>query len=133
MSGQLFFEAFSSDPYVRQLHRRAVEILNDPDLNRHQRESRIRSIQAMLLDHSRQTAYKAKAVTTKNGKSMKPVVSQAVAHQAQIETRRREFQQTPATPATEVPPSISTEAPGVLQTIRNGALVLKLRKKSIGN
>ena len=38
MSNTQFIEAFSTDPFVRDIHRRALGYLNDPSLGRKERE-----------------------------------------------------------------------------------------------
>jgi hypothetical protein len=39
MSTTTFIEATSADPFIRDLHRQAVRLLNDPSLDRRRRES----------------------------------------------------------------------------------------------
>ena len=41
MSNTTFIESQSSDPFVRELSRRAVRILNDQSLDRRQREAQL--------------------------------------------------------------------------------------------
>ena len=59
MSDSQFIEAFSSDPFVRDIHRRAMRILNDPMLDRNQRVFHIRKLQQILLEHQSKQAAKA--------------------------------------------------------------------------
>ena len=51
MSDSQFIEAYSSDPFVRDIHRRAMRVLNDPMLDRHQRVFHIRKLQQILVEH----------------------------------------------------------------------------------
>ena len=51
MSTTTFVEAHSADPYIRELHRKAVRLLNDPTLDRQQREFHVRRLQAALLEY----------------------------------------------------------------------------------
>ena len=59
MSDSQFIEAFSSDPFVRDIHRRAMRVLNDPMLDRNQRVFHIRKLQQILLEHQSKLAAKA--------------------------------------------------------------------------
>ena len=58
MSDTSFIEAFSTDPVVRDIHRRVVRVLNDPTLGRSQRVSHVRRLQQMLVDHQQKQAVK---------------------------------------------------------------------------
>lgn len=51
MSSTQFIEALSADPFVKELSRRAIRILNDPTLDRQQREDHIRRLQSLLVGH----------------------------------------------------------------------------------
>lgn len=94
MSATTFVEANSADPYVRDLHRKAMRVLNDPSLDRQQREFHVRRLQAALLEHQALEAAKAARLAEKKGK--REQVSSAdrnkgVADQSQVQARRREF------------------------------------------
>ena len=89
-----FVEAVSEDPFVRDLHRRAVRLLNDPSLDRQQRELHVRRLQGVLLEHQAKQAAKAAQLAQK--KAGREQVSrsnrnQGVADQSQVVARRREF------------------------------------------
>ena len=58
MSDTSFIEAFSTDPIVRDIHRRVVRVLNDPTLGRSQRVSHVRRLQQLLVDHQQKQAAK---------------------------------------------------------------------------
>ena len=58
MSDTSFIEAFSTDPIVRDIHRRVVRVLNDPTLGRSQRVNHVRRLQHMLLEHQQKQAAK---------------------------------------------------------------------------
>ena len=60
MSDSQFIEAFSTDPFVRDIHRRAMRILNDPTLDRNQRVFHIRKLQQILEDHQQNQSAKEK-------------------------------------------------------------------------
>ena len=51
MSNTAFVESQSPDPFVRELCRRAVRILNDQSLQRRQRERLIHQLQGRLMGH----------------------------------------------------------------------------------
>ncbi len=59
MSDSQFIEALSSDPIVRDIHRRAMRVLNDPMLDRNQRVFHIRKLQQILVEHQSKQAAKA--------------------------------------------------------------------------
>jgi hypothetical protein len=61
MSDSQFIEAFSEDPFVRDIHRRAMRILNDPTLDRNQRVFHIRKLQKILVEHQQKQAAKEKS------------------------------------------------------------------------
>ena len=58
MSDTSFIEAFSTDPVVRDIHRRVVRVLNDPTLERSQRVSHVCRLQQLLVDHQQKQAAK---------------------------------------------------------------------------
>ena len=94
MSTTTFVEAHSADPYIRELHRKAVRLLNDPTLDRQQREFHVRRLQTALLEHQAREALKAARLAEK--KSNREQASRAdrnkgVADQSQVLARRREF------------------------------------------
>ena len=60
MSNSDFIEAFSPDPFVRDIHRRAMRVLNDSTLGRHQRELHIRKLQQILIEHQEKLAFQDK-------------------------------------------------------------------------
>ena len=89
-----FIEAVSEDPFVRELHRRALRLLNDPSLDRQQREAHVRRLQGILLEHQATQAAKAAKLAQKQAGREQPSRTdrnQGVAHQSQVVARRREF------------------------------------------
>ena len=89
-----FVEAVSEDPFVRDLHRRAVRLLNDPSLDRQQRELHVRRLQGVLLEHQAKQAAKAAQLAQKKagrGQVSRSNRNQGVADQSQVLARRREF------------------------------------------
>ena len=89
-----FVEAVSEDPFVRDLHRRAVRFLNDPSLDRKQREFHVRRLQGILLEHqAKQVAKAAQLAQKKAGREQlsRTNRNQGVADQSQVVARRREF------------------------------------------
>ena len=94
MSNAVFVESLSSDPVVRELHRRVVRLLNDSSLDRGQREFLVRRVQSLLLAH--QAKQSAKAQRAADKKAQREQVSQSnrnqgVADPSQVVARRREF------------------------------------------
>ena len=94
MSGTQFIEAFSTDPFVRDIHRRALGYLNAPSLDRNEREVHIKRLQALLLEHQLKETAKAGKLADK--KSLREQASRltgnkGVAAASQITARRREF------------------------------------------
>ena len=80
-----FVESVSEDPFVRDLHRRAVRLLNDPSLDRQQ---------SILLEHqAKQEAKAAQLAQKKAGREQlsRTNRNQGVADQSQVVARRREF------------------------------------------
>ena len=111
MSTTTFVEATSADPFIRDLHRKAVRLLNDPTLDRQQREFHMRRLQSILIEH--QAKQDAKAARLLAKKASREQVSrenrnQGVADPSQVVARRKEFgkalplQVEPMEPATEV-------------------------------
>ena len=94
MSNTHFVEALSSDPYVRALSRRAVRLLNDPTLDRQQRQNHIRRLQSLLVEHRTKEAIKArKLADIKKKREHVARGNPGVADQSQVVARRREFRQ----------------------------------------
>ena len=94
MSTTTFVEATSADPFIRDLHRRAVRVLNDPSLDRQQREFHVRRLQSILIEH--QAKQEAKAARLLAKKVSREQVSrenrnQGVADPSQVLARRKEF------------------------------------------
>ena len=94
MSTTTFVEATSADPFIRDLHRRAVRVLNDPSLDRQQREFHVRRLQSILIEH--QAKQEAKAARLLAKKASREQVSrenrnQGVADPSQVLARRKEF------------------------------------------
>jgi hypothetical protein len=94
MSTTTFVEATSADPFIRDLHRRAVRLLNDPSLDRQQREFHMRRLQSILLGHQEKQAAKAARVAQK--KAAREQISrtnrnQGVADPSQVLARRKEL------------------------------------------
>ena len=95
MSTTEFVEATSADPFVRDLHRKAVRLLNDPTLDRKQRELHIGRLQSILLEHQAKQAAKAEKTAAKA--AQREQVSrinrnQGVADPSQVVARRKEFE-----------------------------------------
>ncbi len=89
-----FVEAVSEDPFVRDLHRRAMRLLNDPSLDRQQREFHVRRLQDILLEHQAKQAAKAAHLAQKKAgreQLSRTNRNQGVADQSQVVARRREF------------------------------------------
>ena len=94
MSTTEFVEATSADPFVRDLHRKAVRLLNDPTLDRKQREFHMGRLQSILLEHQAKQAAKAEKTAAKA--AQREQVSrinrnQGVANPSQVVARRKEF------------------------------------------
>ncbi len=89
-----FVEALSADPFVRQLHRNAIRLLNDPSLDRQQREFHIRRVQSLLVEHQARQAAKAHKKAAKEASRdqvSRNNRSQKVADPGQVVARRKEF------------------------------------------
>ena len=94
MSNTAFVESQSSDPFVRELSRRAVRILNDQSLDRRQREALIHRLQARLLGHQAKQVLLAKQKAAKAAKKSKSIPAQrqsVEADQRQVLSLRKEF------------------------------------------
>ena len=95
MSTTPYVEATSADPFVRELHRRAMRLLNDPSLDRRKREFHMRQLQSILLEHQATQEAKAAKLAAKTAKREQVSRSnrkQGVADQSQVLARRREFE-----------------------------------------
>ena len=68
MSTTPFVEATSADPFIRDLHRRALRLLNDTSLDRRKREFHVRRLQSILLEHQAKQAAKAEKLAAKTAK-----------------------------------------------------------------
>ena len=94
MSTTPFVEATSADPFVRDLYRKAVRMLNDPSLDRSRREFHMRQLQSILLEHQAKQATKAEKTAAKAAQCeqvSRADRSQEVADQSQVVARRKEF------------------------------------------
>jgi hypothetical protein len=94
MSITTFVEATSADPFVRDLHRMAVRLLNDPSLDRKRREFHMRRLQSRLIEYLARQAAKAEKLAAKS--EQREQVSRAnrnqrVADPSQVLARRKEF------------------------------------------
>ena len=94
MSTTTFVEATSADPFIRDLHRKAVRLLNDSSLDRRKREFHMRRLQSILIEHQAKQEAKAERLLAK--KASREQVSrenrnQGVADPSQVAARRREF------------------------------------------
>ena len=114
MSTTQFVEVTSNDPFVQKLGRRAIRLLNDPTLERWQREKQIRDLQTTLLEHQSKQAAKAKRLEEKKATNKRPqsVRAQAVADSSQITARRKEFAQV-VPPLSTVTREVAVAAPVV--------------------
>lgn len=94
MSKVTFVEASSADPVVRDLHRRVLRLLNDPALDRQQREAHVRKVQTILIEHQKHEAAKAAKAQAKKAlrqKSANDNRNKGVADQSQVVARRKEL------------------------------------------
>jgi predicted GIY-YIG superfamily endonuclease len=94
MSNAQFSEALSDDPYVKDLHRRAIRVLNDPSLDREQRIELIRQLQQRLLAHQAGEVSKATRQAARGKSKGQKLFDQngsAVAAPSQVMARRREL------------------------------------------
>ena len=95
MSTRPYVETTSADPFVRELHRRAMRLLNDPSLDRRKREFHMRQLQSILLEQQATQEAKAAKLAAKTAKREQVSRSnrkQGVADQSQVLARRREFE-----------------------------------------
>ena len=95
MSTTPYVEATSNDPFVRELHRRAMRLLNDPSLDRRQREFHMRRLQSILLEHQAKQAAAAAKLAAKSARReqvSRTNRNQGVADQSQVLARRKEFE-----------------------------------------
>ncbi len=100
MSTTTFVEATSADPFVRELHRKAVRLLNDPSLDRRKREFHMRRLQSILIEHqARQEAKAARLLAKKASRAQESREnrSHGVVDPSQVVARRKEY----GTPAVE--------------------------------
>jgi hypothetical protein len=94
MSTPTFVEATSADPFVRDLHRKAVRLLNDSSLDRKQREFHVRRLQSILVEHqAKQDAKAARLLAKKASREQQSRENrnQGFADPSQIAARRKEF------------------------------------------
>ena len=98
MSNTMFIEAQSADPYVQQLARKAIRLLNDPPLDRWQRERHIRRLQKLLLEHQAKAGAKAARLAEKQARKAEQSArgagnggASAIANVSQVAARRREL------------------------------------------
>ena len=94
MSTTTFVEATSADPFIRDLHRKAVRLLNDSSLDRRKREFHMRRLQSILIEHQAKQEAKAERLLAK--KASREQVSrenrnQRVADPSQVVARRKEI------------------------------------------
>ena len=79
MSTSMYVEAHSADPFVRELHRRAMRLLKDPSLDRRQREFHMSRLQSILLEHQAKQAAAVAKLAAKSAK--REQVSRAIRNQ----------------------------------------------------
>ena len=94
MSTTTFVEATSADPFIRDLHRKAVRLLNDSSLDRRKREFHMRRLQSILIEHQAKQEAKAGRLLAK--KASREQISRqnrnhGVADPSQVAARRKEF------------------------------------------
>ena len=65
MSNAHFVECLSSDPFIQNIGRRAIRVLNDPSLTRPQRVTLIQRIQHELVEYQEEVNRRALAVAAK--------------------------------------------------------------------
>lgn len=65
MSNAHFVECLSSDPFIQNISRRAIRVLNDPSLSRPQRVTLIQRIQQELVEHQDEVNRRGLAVAAK--------------------------------------------------------------------
>lgn len=94
MSNTQFIEALSADPYVRALSRQAIRLLNDPTLDRQQRQTHIRRLQSLMVEHELKQAAKASRLVQKQQKREQVARGNlGVAAPSQVVARCQEFRQ----------------------------------------
>jgi hypothetical protein len=94
MSITTFVEATSADPFVRDLHRKAVRLLNDSSLDRKRREFHMRRLQSILIEHLAKQAARAEKQAAKSAQReqvSRDNRNQGVADLSQVLARRKEF------------------------------------------
>jgi hypothetical protein len=94
MSITTFVEATSADPFVRDLHRKAVRLLNDSSLDRKRREFHMRRLQSILIEHLAKQAARAEKLAAKSAQReqvSRDNRNQGVADLSQVLARRKEF------------------------------------------
>lgn len=95
MSQIKFVEAFSTDPFVREIHQKVMHALNDATLDRYQRESQIRKLQDLLIQHQFMEGRRAAQHAEKQAQQEKAaqiIRNTGIADPAQILARRKEFE-----------------------------------------
>lgn len=117
MSKAQFVECHSQDPVIRALARKAVRLLNDPSLDRQQREAKVRSVQRDIICHQEELAaavakqaakVAAKASTRTRHTHGHP--NGAIADAKQVAARRREFINTPVKNLPAEPTAVAAAA-----------------------
>ena len=110
-----FIEAHSGDPFVEELSRRAVRILNDPSLDRTQRELHIRRLQGLLRDRevSQTSANVAREAKSAKRNEARSPGGPVVANPSQVVARHKEFRRAPSAPQTL--PSPETAEPNAVR------------------
>ena len=94
MSTTPFVEATSADPFIRDLHRRALRLLNDTSLDRRKREFHVRRLQSILIEHqAKQEAQSAKLLAKKASRARVSSENRnhGVADPSQVLARRKEL------------------------------------------
>ena len=132
MSTTTFIEATSADPFVRDVYRRAVRLLNDPTLDRRQREFHMRRLQSILMEHQAKQQAKASALRVKKSsreQGSRENCNQAIADPSQVVALRKEFgaaavEQVEA----EVQATPAVVAANDSQVTRRNRLVLSLKR-----
>lgn len=134
MSNTAFVESQSSDPFVRELSRSAVRILNDQTLDRRQREALIHRLQARLVGHQAKQALKAAQKAAKAAKKVgteRPEKGLVQADQRQVLSLRKEFssevvvEEVVSTELKEVIPSVIAANDGYYPNRGRSVLTLK--------
>ena len=134
MSNAAFVESQSSDPFIRELSRSAVRILNDQTLDRRQREALIHRLQARLVGHQAKQAQKAAqkaAKAAKKGGAERLERGVVQVDQRQAQSLRKEFssevvaQEVAPTDPKEVIPAVIAANDGYYPNRRRSVLTLK--------